>query len=65
MGVQLLTIPETAARLSVSVDTVYRLIAAGRLRAKSLGPRKTRVEEAALAAYVDSLEDVGAAIHRT
>lgn len=56
---QLLRIPEAAARLGVSDKTVYRLISTGRIKAKSLGPRKTRIEESALQAYVDSCEDVG------
>jgi len=62
MTVQLLRIPEAASRLGVSEDTVHRLISTGRLKAKSLGPRKTRIEESALVAFVESCEDIGQSI---
>ncbi|MFI0481706.1 helix-turn-helix domain-containing protein [Actinomadura sp. 9N215] len=51
---QLLTIPETAARLRCSENTVYRLIASGDLPARDIGRGRvrTRVVEADLAAFI-------------
>lgn len=54
----LLTIPETASRLGCCDNHVYRLIAAGALRAVDIaqpGSRraKTRVREDDLAAFID------------
>lgn len=53
-GPQLFTIPETATRLRCSRDHVYDLITRGELAATDIGcgRAKTRVSEAALAAYV-------------
>lgn len=56
MGVQLLTVPEVAARLRVHRGTVYRLIAEGAfpvVRVRSV----VRVTEEALAAYVREATD--------
>lgn len=60
--VQLLTITETAKRLSCSPNHVYRLIATGKLRSLDVAlpgsqRAKTRVSEAALAAYVEASTD--------
>lgn len=56
----LLTIPEVAAELRVSEDTVYRRIAKGRLRAVNIAepgdPSKTRIRRADLEAYIKSCE---------
>jgi excisionase family DNA binding protein len=52
--VSLLTIPEGAARLRVSVRTLYRLIAAGRIRTKHVG-RRAFVTERELDAFVESV----------
>jgi excisionase family DNA binding protein len=54
MTVQLLTVPETAARLRVNRSTVYDLIAAGELRVVDLGHgrSKTRIPEDALAEFI-------------
>ena len=55
--VQLLTIPQTGARLGASDNHVYRLIAAGELRAVDIAqpgsPSKTRVRTDDLAAYIE------------
>ena len=53
--VALLTIPETAERLRVSENTVYRRIASGELRAVDLGNGRawTRVRTDDLARYID------------
>jgi excisionase family DNA binding protein len=55
---QLLTIPQAAARLGASDMHVYRLIAAGDLRAVDIAQRgslrsKTRVRADDIAAYID------------
>jgi excisionase family DNA binding protein len=55
---QLLTIQQTAERLGASENHVYRLIAAGDLRAVDIAQRgslrsKTRVRSDDLAAYID------------
>ena len=52
---------DVADRLGISVRMVWREISAGRLRAVRMGERTTRVLESDLAAYVESLEPVGAA----
>jgi excisionase family DNA binding protein len=55
--VQLLTIPQTSARLNASDNHVYRLISAGELRAVDIAqpgsPSKTRVRSDDLAAYIE------------
>lgn len=52
---QLLTLPEARAILAISERTLYRLIAAGRLRVVHPSPGTTRVTEKELAAYMASL----------
>ena len=61
MTAQLLRIPEAAARLGVSKDSVYRLISTGELRAVAGPGGRTRVVEADLETYVESLAPVGIA----
>lgn len=53
----LLPVTEVAALWRCSPDTVYRLIARGRIRTVNLGrgKAKTRIPESALEAYVKSL----------
>lgn len=55
---QLLTLPQAGARLGCSRTHVYRLIAAGKLRAveiKAAGTRpKTRVRESDLEAFIEA-----------
>ena len=51
---QLLTVQETAARLSLSEREVHRLIASGRLRSLKIGTRR-RVELAEVARFIESL----------
>ncbi len=53
--IQLYTIPEVAARLAMSERWVQQQIAAGRLRALSLG-RSRRVTEGELRAFVAARE---------
>jgi excisionase family DNA binding protein len=58
-AVDLLTIPATAERLGCSDNHVYRLVAAGQLRAVDIAPpgnqrTKTRVRSDDLAAYIES-----------
>lgn len=60
MSTQLLTIPEVAARLGVKApNTVYRLIAAGKLRAVDVavdgGKSKTRIRDDDLQAYIEAI----------
>lgn len=43
MNVQMLTIPEVAERLAVTVPAVRKLIARGDLAACALSPRRTRI----------------------
>lgn len=52
MSAELLTIPQAAARLKVSRNTVYRLISAGELAAVTVGSVQ-RVSEAHLQEYID------------
>ncbi len=57
---QLLTIPVTGKRIGVSINTVYRLIATGQLRAVDVAPTgsrrpKTRVRSDDLEAYIESI----------
>ncbi len=47
-GPKLLTIPQVAKRLGVSVRKVYRLISQGFIRAVRIGQRGTRVLEGEL-----------------
>ncbi len=49
---ELLTVPEAAQRLRVSVRHARRLIAAGRLRVVRLSPRVTRVKTTELDAFI-------------
>ena len=59
--VRLFTIPGVGVELGKSRDTVYRMIAAGELRAVRIqrGSRSTmRVRADDLQAYIDSLEAV-------
>ena len=51
---QLLTVQETASRLSLSEREVHRLIANGRLRSLKIGTRR-RVELAEVARFIESL----------
>jgi excisionase family DNA binding protein len=55
-GVQLLTVPEAAARLRVSRATAYRLIAARELKTvdAGLGQRRTksRIAESEIARFI-------------
>jgi excisionase family DNA binding protein len=56
---QLYTIPETAERLRVADNTVYRLIASGSLKAVDLAPAgstrsKTRIRDDDLARFIDA-----------
>ena len=57
-GTQLLTLPQAGERLGCSRTHIYRLIAAGKLRAveiKALGKRpKTRVREEDLEAFIEA-----------
>lgn len=50
---QLLTLPQVAARLQVSLSTVRRLITAGSLKAVRIG-RSLRVRPEDLAAYIEA-----------
>ncbi len=50
----LLTPPQAAKQLAVSVRTLYSLFTAGKIRPLKIG-RSTRVSAADLAAYVESL----------
>jgi excisionase family DNA binding protein len=56
MGLVLFDFDEVAARLHVSVRSVERLVADGRLRVVQLSPRERRVRPADLEAFIDSLE---------
>jgi excisionase family DNA binding protein len=53
-GDRLLVVAEVAKALRISKPTVYRLIRHGELAAIRLGPRGTRVREAAVLAYLRS-----------
>ena len=50
----LLTPPQAAKRLAVSVRTLYSLFAAGKVKPLKIG-RSTRISSADLARYVDTL----------
>jgi excisionase family DNA binding protein len=58
MTTKLLTVPETAARLGVQRNTVYRLIKAGALRTVDIAATgkkaRARVREDDLAAFIES-----------
>lgn len=59
MSTQLLTIPETAEHLGIAINTVYKMIAAGDLRAVDMavpGARtsKTRIRQDDLDAFIDA-----------
>jgi excisionase family DNA binding protein len=58
VSTQLYTVPETAKRLRVADNTVYRLIASGALKAVDLsagGKRsKTRIRDDDLARFIDA-----------
>lgn len=51
--VQLLTVPQVAAALSLSVRTVWALIAAGRLKAARLARRATRIDSDELLRFIE------------
>lgn len=56
MTARVFSIPETAERLAVSRNTVYRLISDGALRAVNVGRQgkpRTRVREDDLARFID------------
>ncbi len=52
--VQLLTLPQVAERLQVSISDVRRKIREGKLPCVRLGPRQIRVHAADLGAYVEA-----------
>ena len=52
-GEQLMRLREVAARLRISVRTVWRMIAAGELPIVKLSKRVVRVEPAALQAWIE------------
>ncbi|MHB0980026.1 MAG: helix-turn-helix transcriptional regulator [Thermoleophilia bacterium] len=54
MSEQLMTAPEAAERLNVSVRTVYTWISSGRLPSMRLSPRCTRVSAEAVEALIDT-----------
>ena len=49
---QLLTLPQVADRLQVSMSTVRRLVAAGKLKVVRIGSRNQRVRPDDLRAYI-------------
>ncbi|HEX6873029.1 MAG TPA: helix-turn-helix domain-containing protein [Micromonosporaceae bacterium] len=53
----LLTVNESAARLRVDRRTLYRLIAAGKIRVLRLSRRATRVEPEEIDAYLARLRE--------
>lgn len=59
-GTELLTITETAQRLSVSTKTVRRWIKGGRLRAVRLGPSLIRVKATELDTFAEPIPAQGA-----
>lgn len=53
-GALLMTPPQAAKQLAVSVRTLYSLFSAGKIKPLKIG-RSTRISAADLAAYVESL----------
>lgn len=53
-----LTVPEVARRLSIGRERAYQLVKEGDLPAKKLGPRRIRVSEEDLIAWVNAHDDV-------
>lgn len=56
----LLTVAETAARLSLSTRTVARLVSGGTIKGKKYG-RSTRIIAASVDAFITSLPDIDGA----
>ena len=56
---QLLTYDQAAERLSVSVSTVKRLIAAGELPRVQLGPNSPRIAAADVRSFIDRMKSHG------
>jgi excisionase family DNA binding protein len=52
---RLVTIPEVAARLGVSVRKTWRLVAEGKLKTVRVGVRGTRVIESDLERFIEEL----------
>jgi excisionase family DNA binding protein len=59
MSARLMTAPEAAERLNVSVRTVYSWISSGRLPSVRLSPRCTRVPAVAVEALIRASADLG------
>jgi excisionase family DNA binding protein len=57
---RLVTIPEVAARLGVSVRKTWRLVAEGKLKTVRVGARGTRVIEGELERFIEELSAASA-----
>lgn len=53
---RLITVKEAASRLSVSVRTIQRLIAAGKLPCLEVGPKTRRISEADLDSFIQKIK---------
>jgi excisionase family DNA binding protein len=53
---RLITVKEAASRLSVSVRTIQRLIAAGKLPCLKVGPKTRRISEADLDSFIQKIK---------
>ena len=53
---RLVTIPEVATRLGVSVRKTWRLVAEGKLKTVRVGARGTRVIESDLERFIEQLD---------
>jgi excisionase family DNA binding protein len=54
-GTRLLTVPQVAERLGISVRKTWRLISKGDLSTVKIGERGTRIIESAVDAYIGKL----------
>lgn len=63
-GSKLLTIPEVAERLRISIRAVYERVAAGHIRTLKLGRRTTRIEEAEVERYLAEARRIRSRVHQ-
>lgn len=59
MASPLISVPQAADYLAVSVRTLWAMISAGKIKARRIGERCTRIERDELDAYIASAETIG------